>query len=294
MLVPHAQRRRGFTLIELLVVIAIIAILIALLVPAVQKVRGAAARTQCQNNLKQMGLAMHGYHDTFKHFPAGFNNAAPGLNWGWAAMILPFVELKTMQDNLNLTATLSVTPYTQMALPIYVCPADGNSGPGNPWFPSGYGKSNYPISEQVSDGGSAIRILQITDGTSNTIMIGERDTVNNIGALWPGRDAGLPTTPPGVSVASVMGRPNWSINTRYAGGATCCAADTGGTRFAWTSLHDGGANFAFADGAVHFLPQTLQGDPAQRSASKPVATNFPFQNLYFKDDGNVIIGVDLE
>jgi prepilin-type N-terminal cleavage/methylation domain-containing protein/prepilin-type processing-associated H-X9-DG protein len=289
-----ARRARGFTLIELLVVIAIIAILIALLVPAVQKVRGAAARTQCQNNLKQMALAMHGYHDSYHHFPPGFNNTAPANNWGWAAMILPFIEQTNLQTNLVMTAPLSVTPATQMALPIYTCPADGNSGPNNPWFPSGYGKSNYPISEQVSDGGSAITILQIRDGTSNTIMIGERDTVNNIGALWPGRDNGLPTTPPGVGVASVMGRPNWPINTKYAGGTICCAADTGGTRFAWTSLHEGGANFAFADGAVHFLPTTLAGDPAQHNASKPVSTNFPFQNLYFRDDGNLVAGVVLD
>ena len=252
MLAKKSPRTQAFTLIELLVVIAIIAILIALLVPAVQQVRAAAARTQCVNNLKQLGLAMHGYHGTYNHFPPGFNNAAPGLNWGWASLVLPWVEQSPLQNNLALGATMSVTPYTEMEVPIFLCPADVNPGPNNPWFPSGYGKSNYPISEQVSDGGSAYRILQITDGTSNTIMIGERDTLNNIGALWPGRDNGLPTTPPGAGVASVMGRPNWPINTKYAGGATCCAGDTGGTRFAWTSLHSGGANFVFADGAVHF------------------------------------------
>jgi prepilin-type processing-associated H-X9-DG protein len=89
-----------------------------------------------------------------------------------------------------------------------------------------------------------------------------------------------------------MGRPNWPINTNYAGGTSCCAADAGGTRFAWSSLHSGGANFVFADGTVRFLAQTIANDPSQTNAAKPVSANYPLQNLYFKDDGNEITGVD--
>jgi prepilin-type N-terminal cleavage/methylation domain-containing protein/prepilin-type processing-associated H-X9-DG protein len=287
----HAKRA-GFTLIELLVVIAIVAILLALLVPAVQRVRESASRAQCQNNLKQQGLAMHAYHDAHKGFPPGFANAAwtkSGPNWGWSVFLLPFLEQASLYNQLQITnGALALNAGTELPLPVFLCPSD--PGPAiNPWF-SGYAKSNYVVSEQVSDGGSQYHILSITDGTSNTLMIGERDTLHQIGGLWPGRD----TKPTGVGVASVMGRPNWPINTKYAGGATCCAGDTGGTRFAWSSLHPGGANFVFADGSVHFLSQSIAGDPCQQNANKPVPTNFPLQNLYFKNDGNPIIGVDLD
>jgi prepilin-type N-terminal cleavage/methylation domain-containing protein len=135
---PASRSRRGFTLIELLVVIAIIAVLIALLLPAVQQAREAARRTQCKNNLKQIGLALHNYLDTHLVFPPGYidrngnPNVTPDLDqgpgWGWASFLLPMMDQSNVHNQINFNqgvGLLSNITISQKPLSIFRCPSDG-------------------------------------------------------------------------------------------------------------------------------------------------------------------------
>lgn len=274
-------RRRGFTLIELLVVIAIIAVLIGLLMPAVQKAREAAARIKCSNNLHQLGLAMHMYHDVNQAFPPAF---AKPSNYGWSVWLLPYVEQQNLFNILNpLVTDLTLSSNTALSLSIFACPSDPAPGTINTWF-GNYAKSDYVVSEQVSDGGSAINMSTVTDGLSNTIMIGERDMMKQVGAVWPGRDSANSIL---SSVESVIGRPTWPINTSFPG-----LPDSNCMRFAWSSYHIGGANFSFCDGAVHYLINSLATDPTQENCNKPVPSNYPLMILYFSSDGSPVNGND--
>ncbi|MBM4068532.1 MAG: DUF1559 domain-containing protein [Planctomycetes bacterium] len=198
-------RRRGFTLIELLVVIAIVATLIALLLPAVQKVRDAANRTTCQNNLKQIGLALHGYHDTKRHFPGNTrpDNAANSARMRWFVKILPYLEQGNISRRYDPTSnwdSASNLPLTSLPLAIQTCPStpepnrlDGNPALTGNWattvasvacgdYSGVYGvhgtflaANNLPVSNPdgmlTKVNGQKVAIADATDGTSNTIFI---------------------------------------------------------------------------------------------------------------------------
>ncbi len=193
---PSRKAFRGFTLIELLVVISIIAILIALLLPAVQQAREAARRIQCKNNLKQLGLAMHNYLDTHRCFPPnGVSNATGTQTWSAQAFLLPFLEGGNLYRGINFDVgyghAANLTPVNVAAtrVPVLVCPSDLNdrqrvtaAGLPEHWPLSyGVGRGNYLVHRTnfTADGGAAFaynkgtRDRDFTDGLSNTVGMSE-------------------------------------------------------------------------------------------------------------------------
>ena len=286
-------RRRGLTLIELLVVIAIIAMLIALLLPAVQAAREAARRARCMNNLKQIGLAMHHYHDAVGGFPPGYVSLVPGHppadlesgpGWGWGTMVLPFIEQAPLYDAVNFNRPITdpgSRTVRASTLSIYLCPSSAGSGPIR--LSDNSGKSlvdDLPPGQYVASAGqfrvadwpsdnngvffrnSRVGSRDITDGSSLTMMAGERSrTVSD--ATWVGvvPSAVFCTKPPRAYEEC---RPPYAMVLAHtgptpAGGHAWVVvpnSDWAGVDNFW-SLHPGGCNFVFGDGSVRFLKETI-------------------------------------
>jgi prepilin-type N-terminal cleavage/methylation domain-containing protein len=253
----RAHRARGFTLIELLVVIAIIAILIALLLPAVQQAREAARRTQCKNNLKQIGLALHNYHDAFTVFPPTFcAGPGDGGEWSLPARILPYVEQGNIYHQIDFSRDYNQTsaqfPFGVKALrvPLLICPSDPNdrmrmTAAGQPeHYPLCYGANLGtwfvfdPVSGQFGNGSfgpnSRTSARDFTDGMSNTLCFSE------VKAYTPyARNAASPlaaNVPPPTTVADLCA---------YVAGATQFQANSGHTEWADGRAHHVGFTTTF-------------------------------------------------
>ncbi len=342
------RQRPGFTLIELLVVIAIIGILIALLLPAVQKVREAAARIRCQNNLKQLGIACQGYHDAHDSFPPGNKNNS-GDQGSWMFLVLPYME----QDNLYKKVTAIIGPNNQtygqpgwtmelatepphdflpQKLPYARCPSDdydlenphysnyiGSTGPqcnygdcrpdpfqkycnglDEPLVPTpailypGYGPSMSwgDTSDKAlvrgifargtgTLSGPSIRIADVTDGTTNTLMIGEtlpqECEFQRYSDKWGW--AGYNTVSQGQTIQPINypifdpGLPNFVADCSACPDKDHCLMNWHVT-WGFKSKHPGGVYFCFVDGSVHFISQDIDHQTYQylgcRNDGQPV------------------------
>lgn len=286
------RKCRGFTLIELLVVIAIIAILVALLLPAVQQAREAARRTQCKNNMKQLGLAMHNYHDTHNSLPLGVH-AAWGMSWTWA--ILPYIEqtavFDIMPDPVSDSGwwggtdqrSLDLIRLAQTGMPTFICPSQpdgpregrningltergigsylacaGGDAQHDNLGANGMDRSNglfHAVRMNTgSPRGRTFRLRDVTDGLSNTVLIGEAeynldankgcDICDRYLFYHMNADSGN-----GSDFSEVLGSTYYSINPD--------AQNNAERECAFGSFHTGGANILLGDGRIRFVSENV-------------------------------------
>jgi prepilin-type N-terminal cleavage/methylation domain-containing protein/prepilin-type processing-associated H-X9-DG protein len=267
--------RTAFTLVELLVVIAIIAVLLGLLLPAVMKVREAAARMSCQNNLRQLGLGMHQYHGTHGTLPPGVTNRygtgqLPGLSW--LGRLLPYIEQEglwrqTLEAYEIDELFVTVPPHNGMSTVVHVfgCPMDQRTKTLQKVDFGQIKKAAFTsyvgvlgVDNQTPNGvlypNSAVALTHITDGTSNTVMVGERPPSADLHhGIWY-IDAGFDN----YSGGYLLG-----VRERHSGRTSKCPLGPYAfgpakitdpcSHFQFWSLHSGGGNFLLADGAVRFF-----------------------------------------
>jgi prepilin-type N-terminal cleavage/methylation domain-containing protein/prepilin-type processing-associated H-X9-DG protein len=319
------RHSRGFTLIELLVVIAIIGVLIALLLPAVQAARESARRVQCVNNLKQMGLALNNYHDTFGSLPMsyasrvrfvdGYTDTAPG--WGWGTMFLSQMEQAPLFNAANLILAVEVpqnTTVIRTRLSAYLCPSDpvpGGTFPvtdassntlalmsptsyaacvGNDFADSTTGLNNDGIGNGVMFRNSGVRIADITDGTSQTLVVAERAWSINSGP-WAGVVTNGVIRRGPANPCPTTGAPFYLAATLVQAHCNVLNTDTDpdGGLDDYSSRHPGGANALFVDGSVHFLKSVLRNSGQRPDGSTIYSpSSLVLQSLGTRAGGEVI------
>ncbi len=286
---PNSRFARGFTLIELLVVICLIAVVSALLLPAVQHSRDAARQAQCKNNMKQLGLAFHNYHDTFNGLPPGWTQhhpqPGPQTRFGWSVFILPFMEQAQLYQRLDFqTQRAEPLELFQTQISAYRCPEDPTDGINAQR--GQFGTLNYsmnfgPVAPPrlienglaefwpgqlptplKTDGmaylNSIVRFRDVIDGTSNTFLAGERSFIGGA-AIWMGVRGNDFETDQVTDCSH-----GHEINTSEAG---------------FSSRHIGGAHFLMGDGSVRFLGEKTESGPLVKEQMKL------YQRLSHKSDG---------
>jgi prepilin-type N-terminal cleavage/methylation domain-containing protein/prepilin-type processing-associated H-X9-DG protein len=273
------HNRWAFTLIEILVTLAIIAVLIGLLLPAVQRVREAASRSKCQNNLKQIGLALHQYHDANRAFPIGHSVERPGEPYplmGWTTRILPYIEQDALWRQAQTDYARQADPFHSTAhvgfgtpVRLYSCPSDGRAELAQDTHDNlraaltnyvGVIGANSGLADGALIGGRAISLAEITDGASATLLVGERPPTPDF--WWGWWYAGGSTTSAGAADDMLLGAHDLKLGSdgrwdwfcpggpyEFVPGSISDQCDA----FHFWSLHPGGAHFVFCDGSVHFL-----------------------------------------
>jgi prepilin-type N-terminal cleavage/methylation domain-containing protein len=344
-MILRSRVRPGFTLIELLVVIAIIAVLIALLLPAVQQAREAARRSQCKNNLKQIGLAFHNYHDVFNTFAPGYQSRNPPTvnansvergHWSWGASVLPYLDQSPLFNQLQVGNILLeqdlVTNLQAMTtpLPAFRCASDVgpslnnfddsksdnaalNANQYNAHVTSNgtdriaIATSNYVMNANPSDSttpmvyatqygpplgvgfiNSKVNFRDITDGSSNTVLVGERAWRFNDLTIGAGNALGF-SSETDASGSNVRTAALAVLAIGY-DGINYSATNRVHQRRGYSSNHVGGAHFTLCDGSVRFISQNI--DYVKGSVSvAPYPQSFTtttFARLLARNDGNPI------